>query len=317
MPLAWLLGAMTICLIATFAGMKLSKPGAITLAMRAILGVAVGSAFTPELNERLIGLSFSLAFLLPYCLITALCGYYFFKKIGRFDRPTAFYSAMPGGFQDMVAFGEEAGAKLQPLALVHATRIIILVFTLPFLVSWIEGFSVDRNAPYTWPAHQDLAILFACGAGGWFIAKMLRISGAAIVGPMIASGIVHYLGITEATAPRLFMELAQLIIGVHIGCQYQGMKLKEMGYVMALSLAYLCVLGIITVFFVFCASFFATADPIAALLAFSPGGQAEMNLIAFAMDIDMTYVALHHLIRMVIVIVGAQVMFKLLTSFIK
>ncbi len=303
---------MTVCLTATFLGMRLEKPGTMILAMRAILGVAVGSAFTPELDQRLGELSLSLSFLLPYSLLTAFGGYYFFRKFGKFDSPTAFYSAMPGGFQDMVAFGEEAGARIQPLALVHATRIIVLVFTLPFLVAWIEGFEINRNEVSSWPAGIDLALLFLCGTGGWAIAHFCRVSGAPIVGPMIASGLAHYLGWTDATPPKLFLDLAQLIIGVHIGCQYQGMRLKEMGAVIGLSFGYLLLLSILTLSFVFAVTSLVSADPIAALLAFSPGGQAEMNLIAFAMDIDVTYVALHHLVRMVIVIVGAQSLFRLI-----
>ncbi len=311
-PLAWLLGAMSFCLLATFCGLTLHKPGPIVLAMRAILGVAIGSAFTPDLNERLGELSLSLTFLLPYCLLTGFIGYVFFRKIAKFDSPTAYYAAMPGGFQDMVAFGEEAGAKIQPLALVHATRIVVLVFTLPFLVSWIEGFETTRQSGSVWPDMQSLMILFLCGVIGWGTAKVLRISGAAIVGPMLASGIAHYLGWVEATPPKVFIDLAQLIIGIHIGCQYQGMKLKDMASVIAVSLGYILILSLITSSFVGLVFFFAGADPVAALLAYSPGGQAEMNLIAFALNIDVTYVALHHLVRMVIVIIGAQLAFELI-----
>ncbi len=315
LPLAWLLGAMSVCLIATFCGLSLYKPGSIVLSMRAILGVAIGSAFSPEINERLGDLSHSLLFLLPYCLLTGLIGYAFFRTVAKFDRPTAYYAAMPGGFQDMVAFGEEAGAKIQPLALVHATRIIFLVFTLPFLVRWIEGLETENAGLHHWPDFESLIILFLCGGLGWGLAKLLRISGSAIVGPMVVSGLAHYLGWVEATPPKAFIDLAQLIIGVHIGCQYQGMRVKEMASVIFISFGYLLILGILTAAFVGLVFIFAEADPVAALLAFSPGGQAEMNLIAFAMDIDVTYVALHHLIRMVLVIVGAQLIFKLIKRF--
>jgi uncharacterized protein len=309
LPLAWLLGALSFCLIATFSGIKLSKPGSITYGMRGILGVAIGSAFTPDLTSRLPELFSSLIFLFPYALITGLSGYYYFRKIGSFDKATAFYSAMPGGFQDMVAMGEEAGAKIQKLALIHATRIIVLVFALPFLVTWIKGFEVHRNTIYVWPAYQDSLILIICGFMGWGIAKRLNVSGASIVGPMIASALVHYFGITTATPPKPLIDLAQLIIGIHIGCQYQGMKFKDMAHTLFLSCGYLIILGVITLCFVYVLTTFIGAAPIAALLAFSPGGQAEMNLIALALNIDITYVALHHLVRMIIVIMGAQVIY--------
>ena len=46
------------------------------------------------------------------------------------------------------------------------------------------------------------------------------------------------------------------------------------------------------------------------LLAFAPGGQTELNLLAFVLGLDVAYVALHHLMRLGIVIFGAQIVFK-------
>ncbi len=44
-------------------------------------------------------------------------------------------------------------------------------------------------------------------------------------------------------------------------------------------------------------------------MAFAPGGQTELNLLAFILGVDVAYVALHHLARLAIVILGAQLVF--------
>ena len=51
---------------------------------------------------------------------------------------------------------------------------------------------------------------------------------------------------------------------------------------------------------------------LAVLLAFGPGGQAEMSLIALTAGEDGAYVALHHLVRLVIVMVLTPILFRVL-----
>ena len=51
-------------------------------------------------------------------------------------------------------------------------------------------------------------------------------------------------------------------------------------------------------------------DPVSVLLAYAPGGQTELNLLTFVLGLDVAYVAMHHLSRLGIVILGAQIVFK-------
>lgn len=50
-------------------------------------------------------------------------------------------------------------------------------------------------------------------------------------------------------------------------------------------------------------------DSTSVLLAFAPGGQAELNLLAYILGLDVAYTALHHLVRLAVVIFGAQLVF--------
>jgi uncharacterized membrane protein AbrB (regulator of aidB expression) len=55
-----------------------------------------------------------------------------------------------------------------------------------------------------------------------------------------------------------------------------------------------------------------TGLPFASLvLAFSPGGLAEMSLIALALDIDPAFVATHHVVRIFLVVVLAPLAFRI------
>ena len=131
LPLPWLLGPMFACLIAALAGAPLEAPPRASAVMRTVLGVAVGAAVTPELLQRLPGMAISVALIPLFILVTVAVGAPYFRRVCGFDRTTAWFSAMPGGFQDVVLLGEAAGGDPRALSLVHATRVLAIVAIMP------------------------------------------------------------------------------------------------------------------------------------------------------------------------------------------
>jgi uncharacterized membrane protein AbrB (regulator of aidB expression) len=60
------------------------------------------------------------------------------------DHTTAFYSATPGGFQDMLIFGEEAGGNVRTMSLINATRVLAVITVAPMLISYIYDLDLTR-----------------------------------------------------------------------------------------------------------------------------------------------------------------------------
>ena len=48
-------------------------------------------------------------------------------------------------------------------------------------------------------------------------------------------------------------------------------------------------------------------DPLSVLLAFSPGGQSEMNILALSIGADMSFISPHHMFRVFLVIIVAGI----------
>lgn len=318
LPLPWMLGAMSACLILVMFRPPLRGDRNLANVMRVVLGLAIGSAFTPEIVGRVGEMAISLSFILPYVLLMGGFGYVYFKKVAGFDWQTAFFSAMPGGLQDMLAMGHDFGADERKLALIHATRVLVLVFLLPFVVQWVGDVELgarSRNAVFLLDlSAKDYAILTVCGAIGWFAAARLKISGATVVGPMIVSALAHLAGIIDTRPPIELTNLAQWAIGVHIGCLYIGSTPREIGRIVFQSLGFISLILLLTLAFTSVVSTLVEVDLVSVILAFSPGGQAEMNLIALVLGVDVAYVALHHLVRVFMVIVGAQIVFRWMHS---
>lgn len=311
LPLPWFIGAMLACLVAVAAQAPVRRAPILTLLSRIVLGLAIGSAFSPEMANRAGEMAVSLSFVIPYVLFLGAIGYPYFRTFLKYDPATAFLAALPGGFQSMVAIGEDSGADLRRLSIIHGTRIIVIVFAVPL---WIQ-FSgttdlagvIPVSATFAAITLKEALILLTCGALGYWGALKLGISGAAIIGPMLASGAVHMLGFAHARVPVELVNAAQVAIGVHIGCQFAGITGRELVSTVSVAFGYAILLLAGAAAFTLLIVWTTGLDPNAVALAYAPGGQPEMNLIALVLDIDPAYVALHHLLRVMVIVLGAQV----------
>lgn len=314
LPLPWFLGALTACLVASVIGAPIERPRPLAIPMRAVLGVAIGSAFTPALLDRAGSMAWSLLLLIPFMIFVIGLGMVVYEKLGKFDRPTAFFAAVPGGLTDMTAMAEDSGANARAVILVQASRILVIVFALPLWLQWHDGLAVGQafaSRVRIWEvAPLDAAIMIGMGLGGWLGARWLGLAGAPIVGPMLVSGFAHVFGLTEARVPLEVLIIAQISVGTLLGAQFRGLTLKEFSNTMVWGIAYAFVLLVITGFTAQWVSQLTGFSPVSVLLAFAPGGQTELNLLAFVLGLDVAYIALHHLVRLGVVILGAQLVFK-------
>lgn len=309
LPLPFLFGPMFACLLAALAGVPMQGTGQLGIAMRTILGVAVGASITPEVLHRLPQMAASVALVPPYILLIALVGVPFFRKVYRFDWATSWYAAMPGGLQDMVIFGQEAGGDVRALSLIHATRVLIVVTLAPIILT--QGFGVTLDNPIGAPAAdlpwQELTLMTAAALIGWKGGERIGLFGASILGPMIVSGAMSLAGLIHFRPPAEAILAAQYFIGIGIGVGYVGVTLRELRRDVMAGVLFVLMLAVLAAVFTEIVVYFGFAAPMEGFLAFSPGGQAEMTVLAIIVGADLGYIIAHHLTRLVVVILGAPI----------
>lgn len=314
LPLPWFLGSLTFCLVASVLNAPFERPAALSIPTRAVLGVTVGTAFTPALLAKIGGMAGSLAILVPFVALITWAGMLYFERVVRWDRPTAFFCAVPGGLTDMISMAHDAGANARTVTLVQATRIVMLVFLLPFWLQWTSAHRVS-GLPLqgVWLSQfllVDAIVLIGLGWAGWRLAERIGIAGAPLVGPMILSGLAHAGGLTSASVPVEVLTFAQVTLGILLGAQFRGLTWKEFSTTMTASIGFALVLLLLTALAAILVSRLTGFDSASVLLAYAPGGQTELNLLAYILGLDVAYTALHHLVRLAIVIFGAQLIFK-------
>ncbi|MEL7151122.1 MAG: AbrB family transcriptional regulator [Pseudomonadota bacterium] len=307
LPLPWLLGPIFACLIAALAGVPIAGVKPLNDAMRTVLGVAVGATMTPAVIVTFPAMWPTLVLVPVMVLAIGITGVPYFRRVWGYDFPTAYYSTMPGGLQDMLVFGEEAGGKVRTLSLVHATRVMVIVVALPFILKgiWDADLSNPPGVPLVSVPWHELLLMVACAALGWWGAQRIGMFGASILGPLIVAAVAAMAGLLQNRPPAEAIWAAQFFIGLSIGSKYAGVTMAEVKRDVFAGLGFCAILIVLTLIFVEFIYALGLAPGQEALLAFAPGGQAELTVLALIVGADVAFVVAHHVVRIFVVILGA------------
>ncbi|MCB2009256.1 MAG: AbrB family transcriptional regulator [Geminicoccaceae bacterium] len=314
LPLAWMLGAMLLTTVASMAGFRLAMPKVLRDPMVAVLGVLLGSGFDLELLVAARGWLPTIAVLPFYVVFVGGVGFLYLRHVTGLDVRTAFFSATPGGFGEMIVMGEQAGGDVRRIALMHSTRVLLIVLMVPFLVRSLFFGNADLPMATTDTTAGvdvvELLVLLACAVIGYKAGQWAKLPGGTIVGPMILSAAAHIAGLAHGAPPFAVVAIAQLVIGAGIGTRFSGFPLRDVLVTLRAGLGLVLTLFAATFAVGAIAHTLTSASPIALFLALAPGGVAEMSLVALALGIEPAYVAIHHIIRIALVVMMAGPVFK-------
>jgi uncharacterized protein len=316
LPLPWMLGAMTFTTLAAVLGIRIAMMPRLRFLFVAILGVMLGSAFTPAVLGDLERWSVSFAWLTLYVVAATFIVNFYYRRVAGYDRVTAYFAAAPGGLSEMIMAGHSFGGDEGRISLAHGARILIAVFVLTFGYRWFGGYHPPDGgiAAATTPLHfADALWLTGAGTVGFFAARALKIPAYALVGPMILSAALHLLGFTESKPPVLLVAVAQIAIGAMVGARFDNIPPRIVGRAILLATGATAILLALALGFALLVAASAGISLAAALLAFSPGGLAEMSLIALSLGIDSAYVSSHHVARIFLIVLIAPALFALLS----
>ena len=312
-PLPFLFGSLFGCLAASLMGIKLAGMPMVSSISRTVLGVAIGTTLTMEVITSIPDYFLTLLMVPLYVLLISSVGYPFFRKVLGYDRPTAYYSSMPGGLQDMVVFGIEAGGNPRTLSLVHATRSLILITIAPIVLTQFFGLALDNplGAPITeLPMIENIG-LFMTGIVGMLLFRRLRLFGADILGPLLLSAPLAMLGILTHRPSEEMIILSQFFIGLGVGIHYQGITVRELRRDIVAGISFVAIIVLIALLTLLGASQVSDIPLFELFLCFWPGGQAEIAVMTLAAGGSVSIVVLHHIVRIFLVITGAPVLHQL------
>jgi membrane AbrB-like protein len=253
--------------------------------------------------------------LLALCLYVPIAhgmGYAIYRW-GGIGKREALFGAVPGGLIESTALAEAAGADVREVTVLQFLRLILAILTVPMIFWAMTGQAVGSASGVRLAGQDvalglfDVAVLVAAGVIGALGAKMLRLPGWIVMGPLVASAAVHGLGWVTAGPPGWMVSATQVVLGTGLGARFGGVRGAVLLRAGRVALANGAAALLLALAFAE-ALHWAVGEPISAVfLAFAPGGLAEMSLIALSLNISVIYVTAHHALRIVLAVAMAQI----------
>jgi hypothetical protein len=118
---------------------------------------------------------------------------------------------------------------------------------------------------------------------------------------MILMMVLELTGLTNLQPPVEFASLTQVVIGASIGTAFSGTRPRELAKTLFLSCGLTLSLLALVVVFAYGLHQWTGIGFAALLLAFVPGGLAEIGMLALILNIDPVFVASHHAVRVLLI----------------
>jgi uncharacterized protein len=314
-PLPWTLGAMAAAgAWAVFRG-EGRLPELITRGVRPVIGLLAGSAMSPSAVATLPRLWPVLAMVIAYTLATTVIGYFFYRRIWRYDPATALFSSAPGGLAELTLFGGTVGADLPTLVLSHATRVIIVVSALPFILQYglgIEIFAPSLSADPVSGSVGEWLVLAACGLAAYWVGRWIDLPGGVIIPAIVLSAVAFGTGTVSLTPPGWLLIVVQVVVGTAAGVRLVGVTRRRMAGAVWGAAVWTLVLITVAGLSALLASAIVDQPASTLVLAFSPGGLPEIVVIAYTVGLDVAAIVLCQVVRIFAVHLSAPLIFRYL-----
>jgi len=313
LPMPWLLGAICGAAIPAMAGVHIEVPSWLRNIILVVIGLMIGSGIHHNSLANISRWPITMAGVTVYVAVVIATIYHFLRRVAGFDPVTAYFAASPGGILMMTTLGGAFGGRERSIALTHAVRVVMVLFTivLGYHLMFGEGGAASSGnslvSQLTW---WQIGLWGVIGAIGWIVGRLLHFPAAAMLGPFLLIAIVQLLGFVLPPLPVLPLLVAEVVIGSGIGSDFAGVKIRELVHGMALAcLVTLWMLALSLIFSLALQPL--TGLPVDTLfLAFSPGGLTGISLVALALEIDPAFVTAHNLLRVVLILFASPLVFK-------
>ncbi len=314
-PLPWMLGPFFVFAVLSASGMSFPLvPFGREMAQIAV-GLAIGLRFT-------VASLMTLSLLLPemvaatlYLMCVTTLAAVLFRRLAGVDPVTAFFATAAGGVADMAIIAKKFGGVSSSVAVVHAMRVSVVVAVTPFIVLAMSGqFGTGQPEAGVSPLLIVAgALVFA--ALGAALLRFTPIPNPWLVGPILAGMVLGVSGLGNFSVPGWLIMVAQVLLGVWLGCQFRRNLLTALPRVTAAALVVAGVLVLAALLGAWVMSGLSSDLPFTtAFLALAPAAVTEMVLIAKVMNLDAETVAAFHVMRILIVSSSILLVFRIYNS---
>src|SRR5580698_6381466 len=301
-------GLVSGSVLAVSAAALLGRPVKVPLALArvgyVIIGIQLGAVVTPDTVRGFITWPGSIALLVVASIAMIVATASYLRVVHHWDPLSALMGASPGSMIQVIALSTELGADLRAIAIVQTMRVLLLTIGIPAglaLFGLVAPALPSARGPAGLSSLPEMLIVIAVSVVAGIAMARIRFPGGLLFGAMAGSAILHGTGFAQAVLPWWIGSAAVVVLGAVVGSRFANTSPRLIvSYLGAAFGSFAVSLSVATVFALIAAHFFPfpTANVV---VAFSPGAQDTMMVLALALHLDPVYVGAHHVARFLVV----------------
>jgi membrane AbrB-like protein len=310
-PAGLISGSLLSVAAMALAGRPLLIPDPLFQVISVLVGISLGAVATPETLQGLRTFPVSIAVLLIATVAMTAATTCYLHKVHGWGWQSALFGASPGALAQVMMLATEYRADVRAIAVVQVMRVVLLTIGIPtglalFGLTATGIFLPKSSASLGSPT--ELVILVGISTAAAIILRLLRFPGGLIFGAMLASAVLHGTGYVEAVLPWWVVAAAVISIGAVTGSRFVGTDpMTLLRYLGAAFGSFAVAIAVASVFVLALTAFMPLriADVV---VAYAPGAQDTMMVLALALHLDPIFVGAHHLARYILVSLAIALM---------
>src|SRR5699024_8739865 len=191
------------------------------------IGYTIGLSMTAQalksVATQIPYMFFMTVTLLLLCAVIAL----FISKVSDNNFNTSLLASMPGGLSQILILAEETkGINLAVVTITQVIRLILIIISMPLLVLlpfFQEEGKKQANAteilgetiPFS--LFPNILLFIVAGVICTIIFVKIKFPTAILLGPILGTVLLQIGGINGPELPEFLTDMAQLLIGLHVG----------------------------------------------------------------------------------------------------
>jgi len=296
-PAAWLTGSMFVILALAVARAPIAMPDPLRMAVFVLIGLQIGSGFTPDMMDRVAKWPISLLGLGVAVVLVIVTAGKFLTSYSKWSRTTAFYAAIPGALSYVLALSSQSTADVRLVMFAQMLRLVSLLAILPIILT-------VSLAPPALPAQPtgslaEIGLQLACALPVALFFERRGFPAGAMLAGMAASSALHFFGVVSGQLPWAILIPCQIGIGANIGIRFIGTDLAFIRRAIAPAFGSFVIALTVSSLVALIVAWSAGLPAGQVIVAFAPGGIEAMTLMAIVLGLDPAFVATHQLSRFI------------------
>ena len=302
-PLPWMLGPLFFVALFRISSAPIVSSPYLRYVGQWGIGTSLGLYFTPLVVDVIAKNMGPIICGMLFAFFLGIYGTFIYRRFGKVDMRTAWFSSAIGGASEMTSLSEKYGGRQDLVASAHSLRILTVVVVIPFAFQALGVVGLDSSSPGPKVVVLNglllLATITGCSA---LLASYFKVPNGWVLGPMFVSMGLTMSGIELSALPDYVSKTGQLLIGWSLGDKFRAGFFR-----IAPRFLFSVIFCSISSLLLACGCAFLLAVwsniPLPTLiLGLAPGGIAEMAITAKVLQLGIPLVTAFQVSRMAFIV---------------